>query len=88
MVRDKSADRAVVMASSILMVMECDSHYGDKKANEQERKKLLIHKTTTHNFLKFHYMAPNSSPFLCPIGLNLTDNRCTARKTRGYGKQS
>jgi hypothetical protein len=88
MVRDKSADRAIVMTSSIFMVMERDPHYGDKKANEQERKKLLIHKTTTDNFLRFYYMAPNSSPFLCPIGLSLTDNRCTARKTRGYGKQS
>jgi hypothetical protein len=76
------------MPSSILMVMECDSHYGGKKANEQEGKKLLIHKTTTDNLLTFYYMTPNLNPFLSPIGLNLTDNRCTARKTRGYGKQS
>jgi hypothetical protein len=53
MVRDKSADRTIAMAISILMVMECDSHYGGKKANEQERKKLLIHKTTADNFLRF-----------------------------------
>jgi hypothetical protein len=53
MVRNKSADRAIVMDGSIVMMMECDSHYGDEKANEQERKKLLIDKTNMHHFLDF-----------------------------------
>jgi hypothetical protein len=76
------------MRNSVPVVMKCKSQDREREANEQERKKLLIHKTTTHNFLRFHYMAPNSSLFLSPIGLNFADNRCTARKTQGYDKQS
>ncbi len=36
------------MSDSILMVMESESCYRDKKTNEQERKKLLIRNNFPH----------------------------------------
>jgi hypothetical protein len=44
MVGDIRADRAIVMADSIRMVMKCKSQDGEKKAYEQETENPFIHK--------------------------------------------
>ena len=44
MVGDKRADRAIGMGDSILMIMECESRYEEKEANEQEINKSFNHR--------------------------------------------
>jgi hypothetical protein len=42
-VEDIKADRTIVIADSILMMMECKSQYGERKANDQEIDKFSGH---------------------------------------------
>jgi hypothetical protein len=67
MMGEVSASSTIFMGCSIFMMMESASHYRNKKANEQERENLLIHKTAMHEFLRSHHTASGSSAFLSTI---------------------
>jgi hypothetical protein len=69
MLGEISASGTILMGCSILMMMESESHYRDKEANEQERKKLLIHKTKILIFLDhiiWHQISPVNLAVLMP----------------------
>jgi hypothetical protein len=46
MVKNKIANRAIVMGSSIRMIMECKSQDRERKANKKEIDKLFTHQST------------------------------------------
>jgi hypothetical protein len=67
MMREVNASGTIFMGCSIFVMMESESHYRNKKANEQETKNLLIHKTTMHELFRSYYKASSSSAFLFTI---------------------
>jgi hypothetical protein len=72
MMGEASASSTIFMGCSIFMMMESEPHYRNKKANEQERKNLLIHETAMHDFLDpiiWHRVQVPSPPLFGEISL-------------------
>jgi hypothetical protein len=64
MVRNKIANRATVMGSSIRMIMECKSQDRERKANEEEIEKFFTHQSTE---IRLIHLQKKIKDYISPI---------------------